>query len=203
MYRYLFAAASICFGAAPVYAATVTATIDFTSGSVVNAGGGVKNYIEDDFVFYDARIVGGPCADTGADKCAALNKNEVTRLEQKDGLAFDLSSIWFYLNGKAEDTTNALRIYDALNPSNVVLLNQATYAHNTGYDVPLGFVDVTALIFESGGSLFGKSKDQGNARFDSLKLSYRVPDQPPTVPLPASFPLLLGAVGAFFVKRRK
>jgi hypothetical protein len=183
-------------------AATVNEVVDFNDGT--SSGGAIKTYVEDGFSFYDARIVGGPCEFPGADKCAALNKHEATVLT-RGGLAFDLTSIWFYLNGKAEDLTNSLVIFETLNPLNRIELTQADYAHNTGHTVALNFLGVTSITFESGGlDLFddkGKlDKDQGNARFDTLALSY---DDMPPVPLPAAGWMLIAGIGGLAALRRR
>ncbi len=184
-------------------AATVNSVIDFTSGTIENVGGGVKNYHEDGYLFSDARIVGGPCEFTGADKCAALNKHEVTVLTREDGLAFDLTSIWFYLNGKAEDMSNALAIYDTNNTSNRIDLTQAGYTHNVGHTVALNFLNVFSITFASGGDILNCGKkqcnDQGNARFDTAELSHTTGE----VPLPAGGLLLVSGLGALAAVRRK
>ena len=197
----LGAAGVLTVSAGASLAATVNATVDFNDGTIT--GGAIKTYIEDGFKFYDARIVGGPCEVPGSDKCAALNPHEVTVLTRVDGGAFDLSSIWFYLNGKVGDGTNALAIFDTNNILHRFDLTQPTYTHNTGYTVGLNFAGVTSITFESGGVCVpdkksGKCVDKGNARFDTLKLSYV-----PTVPVPAAGLMLISAIGAIGAMRRR
>jgi len=203
---YLAAAAALAVSVAPLTAGAVTVndTIDFNDGTLT--GSNIKTYTEDDYQFYDARIVGGPCEVSGADKCAALNKHEKTVLTRKDGGAFDLTSLWFYLNGKAEDLTNALAVFDTNNQSHRFDLTQAVYEHNVGHTVALDFFGVTSITFSSGGTLNctdkkGKvepCKDQGNARFDTAKLSHPAP-----VPLPASGLLLVGAIAGVASLRKR
>lgn len=174
-------------------AATVNATIDFVGGT--STGGAIKTYTEDGYQFYDSRIVGGPCQFAGADKCAALNPHEVTVLTRVDGGAFDLTSIWFYLNGKVKDGSNGLSIFDTNNVAHLFDFIQPTYLHNIGYTAALDFIGVTSITFDS----FGTS-DKGNARFDTLAVSYTVPA---TVPVPAAGFLLVGALGALGALRRR
>ena len=199
----LFASAALGLAVlTPVSAATVNSVVDFNDGT--SSGGPIKTYVEDGFSFYDARIVGGPCEFPGADKCAALNKHEATILTRIGGGMFDLTSIWFYLNGKSEDLTNSLVIFDTNNTSNRVELTQADYAHNTGHTVALSFLGVTSITFESGGSILfdekGKElKDQGNARFDTAGLSYELPP----VPLPAAGWMMIAGLGGLAALRRR
>lgn len=189
-------------------ASAATVTVDFNDGITKNLGGGVKEYIEDGYRFYDARIVGGPCAGSGPDKCAALNPKEMTVLTRVDGKAFDLTSIWFYLNGKAEDGSNSFSIYETDNVSNIVSFTQPTYEHNQGYTAAVSFLNVFSITFESAfacpietvkSTKVKECKDQGNARFDNVVLS----TTPSEVPLPAAGLLLVGAVGALGVMRRR
>ena len=189
---------AFCFGTT-----LSAATINFTDGTTT--GGSVKTYTEGGFQFYDARIVGGPCEVAGADKCAALNPHEVTVLTRVGGGVFDFTSIWFYLNGKASDGTNALAIFDTNNTAHRYDLTQPAYTHNTGYTVALDFTNVTSITFDSGGVCIPKGKkandckDQGNARFDTAVLSYDVAE----VPLPAGGILLAGALAGLGALRRR
>ena len=203
------AAMAVALGAAGVLtvsagaslAATVNATVDFNTGTIT--GGAIKTYIEDGYRFYDARIVGGPCEIPGSDKCAALNPHEVTVLTRVDGAAFDLTSIWFFLNGVASKGTNALAIFDTNNILHRFDLTQPTYTHNTGYTIGLDFAGVTSITFDSGGVCIQTNpkkecKNEGNARFDTLKLSYT-----PQVPVPAAGLMLVAAIGAIGALRRR
>ena len=202
------AAMAVALGAAGVLtvsagaslAATVNATVDFNDGTIT--GGAIKTYIEDGYQFYDARIVGGPCEIPGSDKCAALNPHEVTVLTRVDGAAFDLTSIWFFLNGKVKEGTNALAIFDTNNILHRFDLTQPTYTHNTGYTIGLDFAGVTSITFESGGICVpskktGKCVDKGNARFDTAQLTTT------TVPVPAAGLMLVAAIGAIGALRRR
>ena len=202
------AAMAVALGAAGVLtvsagaslAATVNATVDFNDGTITS--GAIKTYTEDGYQFYDARIVGGPCEVPGSDKCAALNPHEVTVLTRVDGAAFDFTSIWFYLNGKVGDGTNALAIFDTNNILHRYDLTQPTYDHNTGYTVGLDFAGVTSITFESGGICIPKPRqdtceNKGNARFDTAQLTTT------TVPVPAAGLMLVAAIGAIGAMRRR
>lgn len=181
-------AVSVCMAPLVANAATVNDTIDFSSG--VLTGGGIKTYIEDGYQFYDARIVGGPCEIAGADNCAALNINEITVLTRVDGGVFSLTSLWFYLNGKANDLTNALAVYDTNNTAHRFNFTQALFGNNGGHTVTLDFTGVSSITFSS--------SDGGNARFDTARLSHMA-----AVPLPASGLMLIGAFGGVAALRRR
>ena len=64
-----------------------------------------------------------------------------------DGAAFDLTSIWFYLDGKAADLTNAFQVFDTNNTSHSFDFTQATFAANTGFTAILDFTGVTSITF--------------------------------------------------------
>ena len=173
-------------------AVTVNDVVDFNGGTT--SGGQIKTYQEDGFSFFDARIVGGPCAEDGADKCAALNPNEMTVLTFGDGDAFDLTSVWFTLLGKGPNEGNSLSIYETLDPTNRVDLTQADFDHNQEYIVGLDFFGVTSITFESTGT-----DDKGNVRFDFVADTVT----PSPIPLPAGGLLLLAALGGLAGLRRR
>ena len=186
MKKVLLASAMLACLSGASMAATVNDLVDFNGGT--STGGSVKTYTEDGFRFFDSRIVGGPCAEPGADKCAALNPHEVTVLTFGQGDAFDLTSVWFTLLGKSKDGSNSLSIYDTLDPTHRFDFTQPTYAHNEEYNVGLDFFGVTSITFESTGT-----SDKGNARFDFVS----------TVPVPAGGLLLLAALGGLAALRRR
>ena len=186
MKKVLMASAMLACMSGAAMAATVNDLVDFNGGD--STGGSVKTYTEAGFSFYDSRIVGGPCAETGADKCAALNPHEVTVLTYGDGETFDLTSVWFTLLGKSKDGSNALSIYDTLDPTHRYDFTQPDYAHNEDYIVGLDFFGVTSITFESAGT-----SNKGNARFDFVS----------AVPVPAGGLLLLAALGGLAGLRRR
>lgn len=156
-------------------------TVNFDSGP----NGPQTPYIENGYSFDYVRVVGGPCA---VGDCAALNRRETSVLTQVGGGSFDLTSIWFYLNGRGG--RNLLSIFDTNDTTHRFDLTQADYNTNTGYDIGLDFTDVTSITFVSG-------KNKGNARFDNLGLT------PSAVPLPAGGLLLLGALAGLAALRRR
>ena len=158
------------------------ATISFDGAG--NQGDG--SYTEDAaLMFDDVRIVSGQCG--LAQRCGALNKNEESVLTSVvSGAAFSLSSIFVKLQGN----NSVLKLVTSLG-------NYLISANGTYNLASLGlFDDVTSVTFSFASQSNGNG---GNVRFDDIGYSV-----PATVPVPAAGFLLLGAIGALgLAKRRK
>ena len=122
--------------------------------------------------------------------CLQLGNNEVIKMVQKDGLAFDLLS--FAYNGKDnpnddadgalyialdEDFTVAKETFDEFDNANVM----ATATPSSAY------LGVFSVYFTTSGI--------GSSRIDDVEIS--------AVPLPASGLLLLAGLGGLAMKRRR
>lgn len=161
-----------------IMATTATAaTIDFTDAGA--QGGGT--YTDDDLIFGDVRIVNGNCTSTSGPECGALNKNETSTLTSITDELFSLDSIWYAVQGSKSILTITTNL------GGFIQLGIATSDMVIDLTSLFGFSGVTSITFKATG---------GNARFDDLAI-------PSPVPLPAAGLLLLGALGALTVMRKR
>ncbi len=174
----LFVLAAACFVGLGSVSSAGAATINFdgaSSGAPLTLG---------EYKIDDARIVSGQCS---VKPCLALNKLETSILTRVDGGTFTLSSIWFYLDGKASKNSglNDL-VITSTGPAASIRLGQDAafggYDNNKPFTYNFGslFEDVTSIIFSS-------YNGEGNVRIDDIVVT------PSEVPLPAS--LMFGVMG--------
>lgn len=167
----------------------LASTASAATVSFDGVGAGVTNgLVSEGFVFDVARIVNGTC---GVDKpCLALNTNEETVMTLVGGGAFNLTSLWMYLAGKAPNLV--ITAYDALG----AVLHSESYkepdfVHNTEYNLNFGgvFDNVYAIKFVD--------LNKGDVRIDDINAT------PAAVPLPGALGLMGLALGGLGMLRRR
>lgn len=145
-------------------------------------------YVEDGLQFDVARIVNGNCPSNAERPCMALNNNEVSVLTRVGGGTFTISSFWFQLLGNGTD--NTLMVMSDLGGN--VNLPQSVWGNNDGGQV---FDLAGQANFSGVSSLTFSTNNGGNVRLDNFDIA--------AVPLPAAGWLLVGALGALGVARRR
>lgn len=164
-------------------------TVSAATVSFDGLGAGTTNNLQSGgFVFDVARIVNGTC---GVDKpCMALNTNEQTIMTLQGGGAFNLTSLWMYLNGKTANLV--ITAYDALG----AVLHSESYkepgfVHNQEYNLVFGgvFDNVYAIKFVD--------LNKGDVRIDDINAT------PAAVPLPGALGLMGLALGGLGMLRRR
>ncbi|QIE56852.1 VPLPA-CTERM sorting domain-containing protein [Pikeienuella piscinae] len=187
-FRVIMAALAVAFFGGGAGAATV----GFDDGKPKKG----EAYVEAGFAFDDARIVNGNCM-KGA--CAALNKKERMVMTLESGDRFDLNQISFSFLGGSSTKTGKAGNTLTLTADNAATISFSiadfgkkrfhTVAFDDGF-----FAGVRSLVFTS--------SNGGNVRLDAFAAAASAPM--PSVPLPASAWLLLGALGGLgFMRRRR
>lgn len=165
------------------------ATIGFDNGKPKKG----ETYVEAGFAFDDARITKGKCVDGG---CIALKKKKSMVMTLASGDRFDLDEISFnFLGGGSKKHPNILTLTadNAATMSFSIADFDKKHYNTVAFDDKF-FAGVRSLVFSASGG--------GDIRLDAFAAAAFAPM--PSVPLPASAWLLLGALGGLgFMRRRR